>query len=111
MPNGAEEQTSQTSVFGTAHEQETQPTSSTTSLIPASTSSVFEETVALSSWVLTTLYHPIDAFRAHASYINPFNMFGGASFTPDKDIHDLSGKVLLVTGGTYSLLPNYPNAR
>ena len=30
--------------------------------------------------------------------------FGGASFSPDKDIPDLSGKVVLVTGGRQILL-------
>lgn len=31
--------------------------------------------------------------------INPLNYFGGVSFVPDRDIPDLSGKVVLVTGG------------
>lgn len=34
-----------------------------------------------------------------AANMNPLNYFGGVSFVPDKDIPDLSGKVILVTGG------------
>jgi hypothetical protein len=34
-----------------------------------------------------------------AANINPLNYFGGVCFVPDKDIPDLSGKVILVTGG------------
>lgn len=29
-----------------------------------------------------------------------FGLFGGKSFDPEKDIPDLSGKVIIVTGGT-----------
>lgn len=38
-----------------------------------------------------------------AAFANPFNYLGGVSFNPEKDIHDLSGKVALVTGGTLRL--------
>jgi hypothetical protein len=31
-----------------------------------------------------------------------FGLFGGKSFEPETDIPDLSGKVILVTGGTES---------
>jgi hypothetical protein len=34
--------------------------------------------------------------------MNPFNYVGGVGFTPETDIPDLSGKVILVTGGTIS---------
>lgn len=34
-----------------------------------------------------------------AAFANPFNYLGGVSFNPEKDIHDLSGKVALITGG------------
>ncbi|CAI7643057.1 hypothetical protein N7533_011352 [Penicillium manginii] len=38
-----------------------------------------------------------------AAFANPFNYIGGVSFNPEKDIHDLSGKVALVTGGNAGL--------
>ncbi|KAJ5118462.1 hypothetical protein N7448_010169 [Penicillium atrosanguineum] len=38
-----------------------------------------------------------------AANINPLNYFGGVSFVPDKNIPDLSGKVILVTGGNAGL--------
>jgi hypothetical protein len=38
-----------------------------------------------------------------AAFANPFNYIGGVSFNPEKDIHDLSGKVALVTGGMFVL--------
>ena len=34
------------------------------------------------------------------AFMNPLNYVGGVSFTPETDIPDLSGKVILVTGGT-----------
>lgn len=34
-----------------------------------------------------------------AAFANPFNYVGGVSFSPEKDIPDLTGKVALVTGG------------
>ncbi|KAJ5902533.1 hypothetical protein N7495_003061 [Penicillium taxi] len=38
-----------------------------------------------------------------AALANPFNYVGGITFKPDKDIKDLSGKVVLVTGGNAGL--------
>ncbi|KAJ5679156.1 hypothetical protein N7462_007400 [Penicillium macrosclerotiorum] len=38
-----------------------------------------------------------------ASFANPLNYIGGASFNPDQDLPDLSGKVFLVTGGNAGL--------
>lgn len=35
--------------------------------------------------------------------INPANYFGGVSFRPEHDIPDLTGKVVLVTGGTHQI--------
>jgi hypothetical protein len=32
-----------------------------------------------------------------------FGLFGGKSFEPDTDIPDLSGKVIIVTGGKYNI--------
>jgi hypothetical protein len=37
------------------------------------------------------------------AFMNPFNYVGGVSFTPEKDIPDLSEKVILVTGGRQTL--------
>ena len=39
-----------------------------------------------------------------AAFANPWNYVGGVCFNPDRDIQDLSGKVLLVTGG----MSNFP---
>jgi hypothetical protein len=33
--------------------------------------------------------------------LNPANYLGGVSFRPDRDIPDLEGKVVLVTGGKF----------
>ncbi|KAA8641785.1 hypothetical protein EYZ11_007020 [Aspergillus tanneri] len=38
-----------------------------------------------------------------AANLNPCNYVGGVSFNPDRDIPDLSGKVVLVTGGNAGL--------
>lgn len=40
-----------------------------------------------------------------AAFANPFNYIGGVSFSPEKDIPDLSGKVALVTGGMFMIHP------
>ncbi|KAJ5766561.1 uncharacterized protein N7511_004177 [Penicillium nucicola] len=37
------------------------------------------------------------------AFMNPLNYVGGVSFTPETDIPDLSGKVILVTGGNAGL--------
>lgn len=71
----------------------------TQSIAPASYSQVLAQFAELSGLVISSILHPIDAFRTHAPYINPFNMFGGPTFTP-KNIPNLAGKVVLVTGGT-----------
>lgn len=44
------------------------------------------------------------------AFVNPFNYVGGVSFTPETDIQDLTGKVILVTGGEWnpSLIAQYP---
>ena len=34
-----------------------------------------------------------------------FGLFGGKSFEPENDIPDLSGKVIIVTGGTVHKQP------
>ncbi|KAF7125580.1 hypothetical protein CNMCM5793_001797 [Aspergillus hiratsukae] len=38
-----------------------------------------------------------------AANLNPWNYIGGVSFDPERDIQDLSGKVVLVTGGNAGL--------
>ncbi|KAJ5897834.1 hypothetical protein N7504_008122 [Penicillium tannophilum] len=37
------------------------------------------------------------------AFVNPYNYIGGVCFNPDKDILDLTGKVVLVTGGNAGL--------
>ena len=46
--------------------------------------------------------HPVDTYHALA-HLKVYELFGGNSFSPEKDIPDLSGKVILVTGGSSSL--------
>jgi hypothetical protein len=41
--------------------------------------------------------------------LNPTNYLGSVSFRPERDIPDLGGKVVLVTGGEY--LPNEASVR
>lgn len=36
-----------------------------------------------------------------AAFANPLNYVGGVSFSPARDIPDLSGKVVMVTGGMF----------
>ncbi|KAL4952208.1 hypothetical protein BDW69DRAFT_195850 [Aspergillus filifer] len=43
------------------------------------------------------------AARFVAANLNPANYIGGVSFRPERDIPDLSGKVVLVTGGNTGL--------
>lgn len=45
------------------------------------------------------LLHPIEAIKAYTPQLNMFGLFEGKTFNPGADIPDLSGKVILVTGG------------
>jgi hypothetical protein len=36
------------------------------------------------------------------AFMNPFNYMSGVSFRPETDIPDLSGKIILVTGGMFN---------
>ncbi len=47
--------------------------------------------------------HPVEAYKAYLPHLNVYDFFGSNSFSPEKDIPDLSGKVILVTGGQSSL--------
>ncbi len=58
------------------------------------------ETFDLRFLLLHSLSHPFNAIQSNLSHLLPLTMFGGAKqFSPDKDIPDLSGKVIIVTGG------------
>lgn len=49
--------------------------------------------------VFESVLHPVEAYKAYLTNLNAYDLFGGNSFSPEKDIPDLSGKVILVTGG------------
>ena len=48
------------------------------------------------------ILNPVDTCKAYLPPFNPYGLFGGDTFSP-KNIPDLSGKVILVTGGQSSL--------
>ena len=65
------------------------------------------ETFGLRFLLLQRLLHPLSALQSNISHLLPFNMFGmfgGKKFSPAKDIPDLAGKVIIVTGGGWSRL-------
>lgn len=47
---------------------------------------------------LIHILHSINAFYAYLPYFT-MGLFGGKTFAPEKDIPNLEGKVILVTGG------------
>lgn len=49
------------------------------------------------------ILNPVETYKAYVPPFNPYGLFGGNTFSPEKDIPDLSGKVILVTGGQSSL--------
>ena len=59
----------------------------------------FQELSDLSTLAVQGILHPIDSLSAYVLPSIFLNMFGGISFNPAQDISDLSGKVVLVTGG------------
>lgn len=59
------------------------------------------ETLDLRLLLLQSLLHPLNALQSNLSHLLPLSMFGGKKFRPDKDIPDLSGKVIVITGGEW----------
>lgn len=61
----------------------------------------------LHSAIGSLLWHPLENIRMAAMGVQQFGMqFLGTAFTPERDITDQSGRVILVTGGMsiYTLL-------
>lgn len=64
------------------------------------------EIIEATGFITPYILHPIQGFRTY------FPTMGAASFDPERDIGDLTGKVILVTGGwsfsfSSSLLPHF----
>ena len=61
------------------------------------------ETYDLRFLLFQTLLHPLDALQSNISHLLPVDMlgFGGKKFRAEEDIPDLSGKVIIVTGGEW----------
>lgn len=53
--------------------------------------------------VYELILNPVETYKAYLPPFNSYGLFGGDTFSPEKDIPDLSGKVILVTGGQSSL--------
>lgn len=67
----------------------------------------FLELADFSKVIRHSILHPIEALDTYLPHLNPIKMLGGKTFNPEIDIPDLSGKIVLVTGGTsQSLLPS-----
>lgn len=65
-------------------------------------SSVFSDIAELINFyhfILDSLFHPVSALNTNLPHLNPYNMFWGKTFNPATEISNLSGKVILVTGG------------
>ncbi|KAL9115651.1 MAG: hypothetical protein Q9227_000019 [Pyrenula ochraceoflavens] len=60
------------------------------------------ELLPYTNFVTTYCFHPLDAIPTALPQLNYANMFGGVSFDPSQ-IPDLTGKVILVTGGNAGL--------
>ncbi|KAL8992374.1 MAG: hypothetical protein Q9169_007150 [Polycauliona sp. 2 TL-2023] len=65
------------------------------------------ETFDLRYLILQSLLNPLSALRSNLSHLLPRTMFGGMfggkKFNAEKDIPNLSGKVIIVTGGNNGL--------
>jgi hypothetical protein len=53
------------------------------------------------SHILARLYVVPSLYYLLYPYIRIFKMFGSKKFSPDTDISDQTGKVILITGGTF----------
>lgn len=51
---------------------------------------------------IESVLHPVEAYKAYLPHLNVYGLFGSNTFSPKIDIPDLSGKVILVTGGQLS---------
>lgn len=61
---------------------------------------------AIFSMFVNGLLHPREAYSAHMPTLSEMTCgLLGKSFKPDRDIGDLSGKVILVTGGAWHPCP------
>lgn len=49
------------------------------------------------------ILNPVETYKAYLPPLSAYGLFGGDAFSPEKDVPDLSGKVILVTGGQSSL--------
>src|SRR5262245_36256516 len=65
-------------------------------------SGIFRDLLNASGFVTHVLRHPLETARTMAPTLHQLS-FGlvGEAFKPERDIGDLSGKVVLVTGGMY----------
>lgn len=79
------------------HNNSPDTSSRTTSILQASI-----ELFELRYLLLQNLLHPIEAINDYLPHLVG-NMFGGKTFSSATDIPDLSGKVILVTGGAARL--------
>lgn len=66
--------------------------------------SLYQNIAAVGSFAFHTLRHPLDTYLSIGPTLSEatFGLFG-SSFEPSRDIGDLSGKVILVTGGNAGL--------
>lgn len=51
------------------------------------------------SFISPVLAYVAAGFSIATAAVNPANYIGGVGFNPDRDIDDLDGKVVLITGG------------
>jgi hypothetical protein len=77
--------------------------------LPPQSSELLRELVDISGFVTHALYHPTDTIRTISPTVNQLTLgLVGWAFNPTRDIPDLAGKVVFVTGGTDPCwLPTY----